>query len=229
MARNAIRHPLTRVEHSRSILGISPIEENVNPAQERIHRAALQLFAEKGDTRITVSELAQAAGIARGTIYNNLESPDTLFESVATQLTAEMHQRVALSSAGISDPVLRMACGLRFFVRRAHEEPSWGRFLTRFSFSHASLKGMWGGQPMTDVMDAMTRGRYSIRPEQITSAIALLAGAGLAAMFLVQDGHRTWREAGTDAAELVLRALGIPPDEARKLAAAELPPLLPLP
>lgn len=207
----------------------NPLPENVTPAQDRIHRAALQLFAEKGDSRITVSELAQAAGIARGTIYNNVESPDTLFESVATQLTAEMHQRVTASSVGIADPALRMACGLRFFVRRAHEEPHWGRFLTRFSFSHASLKAMWGGQPMEDVLAAMAQGRYAIRSEQAMSAIALIAGSGLAAMFLVQDGHRTWRDAGSDAAELVLRALGVAPDEAQRLATVELPPLLPIP
>lgn len=189
----------------------------------------MQLFAEKGDTRVTVSELAQAAGIARGTIYNNLESTETLFESVATQLTAEMHRRVTASSIDIADPVLRMACGLRFFVRRAHEEPHWGRFLTRFAFSNASLKAMWSGPPTSDVMAAMAQGRYAIRPEQVVSAIALLAGSGLAAMLLVQDGHRTWRDAGSDAAELVLRALGIPPDEARRLATVELPPLQPAP
>lgn len=194
--------------------------------QSRIHRAALQLFAEKGETRITVSELAQAAGIARGTIYNNLESTDTLFEDVAVHLTAEMHERITASTTQIVDPVQRMAFGLRFFVRRAHDDPHWGRFITRFGFSHASLKALWGGPPMADVMAAMAEGRYSIRPEQVMSAVALIAGSGLAAMLLVQDGHRTWRDAGSDAAELVLRALGIAPDEARRLATLELPPLL---
>lgn len=198
----------------------------MTPTQARIHRAALQLFADKGDTRITVSELAQAAGIARGTIYNNLESTDTLFEDVAVQLTAEMHERITASSTHIADPVQRMAFGLRFFVRRTHDEPHWGRFITRFGLSHASLKALWGGPPMADVMAAMAQGRYSIRPEQLMSAVALIAGSGLAAMLLVQDGHRTWRDAGSDAAELVLRALGIAPDEARRLATLELPPLL---
>jgi hypothetical protein len=44
-------------------------------------------------------------------------------------------------------------------------------------------------------------------------------------MFLVLEGHRGWRDAATDTAELVLRALGIPGDEAVKLATQELPAL----
>ena len=55
----------------------------LNPAQQRIHAAALKLFAERGVTQVNVSDLAQAAGVARGTIYNNLSNPDGLFEEVA--------------------------------------------------------------------------------------------------------------------------------------------------
>jgi hypothetical protein len=39
----------------------------------------------------------------------------------------------------------------------------------------------------------------------------------------VLDGHATWREIGSDTAELLLRALGIEADEAQRLARGELP------
>jgi len=44
-------------------------------------------------------------------------------------------------------------------------------------------------------------------------------------MVLVVEGHKTWRASGADAAELVLRALGVAPREAREIANLELPPL----
>ena len=44
-------------------------------------------------------------------------------------------------------------------------------------------------------------------------------------MFLVLEGHRARREAGSGAAELVLRALGVQADEARELSRTELPRL----
>ncbi len=53
----------------------------------------------------------------------------------------------------------------------------------------------------------------------------LLAGSVLSSIILVREGHKTWREAGSDAAELVLYALGVPRHEARAISQIELPPL----
>jgi AcrR family transcriptional regulator len=201
----------------------------MSPAKTRIHQAALRLFAEKGSTQISVSELAQAAGIARGTIYNNLDSPDLLFQSVAARLADEMHQRVVASFGGVPDPARRLANGIRFFIRRAHQEPHWGRFVSRFAFSNQALQGLWNGPPMRDVLLGMSLGRYDFKAEQLQSVIALVAGSVLSAMFLVLEGHSAWREAGSDAAELLLRGMGIPPQEARDIAHSELPQLPELP
>jgi len=79
----------------------------MSPAQTRIHQAALRLFAEKGSNQITVSELAQAAGIARGTIYNNLESPDLLFQSVA----ARTRNRIGAASSAASPSAMKRCRG----------------------------------------------------------------------------------------------------------------------
>ncbi|MCV9963223.1 hypothetical protein OIU34_15040 [Pararhizobium sp. BT-229] len=53
----------------------------------------------------------------------------------------------------------------------------------------------------------------------------MIAGTGLAALSLALPGHKTWRDAGSDAPEFVLRALEIEPEEARRIANLELPPL----
>jgi len=55
----------------------------------------------------------------------------------------------------------------------------------------------------------------------------MIGGSVLTAITLVQEGHRTWRDAGSDIAELALRALGLSKDEAKQLATVELPPLAP--
>lgn len=199
--------------------------EPMTAAQARIHRAALQLFAEKGATQITVSELAQAAGIARGTVYNNVPSPETLFARVASELAAEMTARVVASFTQSDEPPQRLANGIRFFIRRAHEEPHWGRFISRFAFNNDSLQSFWVGPPMRDVLEGLAQRRYDFRPEQLPSAMAMIAGSVLSSMFLVLEGHRTWRDAGSDTAELVLRGLGVDADDARRLSTADLPPL----
>jgi AcrR family transcriptional regulator len=191
----------------------------------RIHRAAFELFARKGETQVSISELAQAAGIARGTVYNHVPSPETLFETVAAQMAEEMHGRVLASFAGVADPAQRLAHGIRYFIRRAHEEPQWGRFFTRFAFSHDVQQDMWSGPTMRDVVVGMEQQRYHFLPTQLHSAIALIVGAVLASIVMVLDGRRTWRDAGSDTAELVLRGLGVEAAAARQYATADLLPL----
>nr|WP_205527266.1 TetR/AcrR family transcriptional regulator [Solimonas sp. K1W22B-7] len=199
----------------------------MSPAQKRIHQAALRLFAEKGTSEVTVGELAQAAGVARGTIYNNLESPDRLFEHVAAQLADEMDERIVASyaAAGIDDPALRLATGIRLYVRRAHDEPHWGRFLVHFAMTNESMRKVWMGPPMDDLVLGLQQKRYDFRPDQAATALGLLAGSTLAAIMLVLEGLRTWRDAGSDTVEMVLRGLGVGAEDARKLSVAELPPL----
>ena len=55
--------------------------------------------------------------------------------------------------------------------------------------------------------------------------LAFVGSATLAAMWLVLDGEKTWREAGSDAAEMMLRAIGVDAEEARAIALVDLPPL----
>jgi len=194
-------------------------------AQARIYDAAVQLFAERGVVPVNVSELAQFAGIARGTIYNNVPSPETLFEDVATRLGVEMHERVLLSFGPIEDPAHRLANGIRFFVRRAHEDRHWGRFVVRFSFSSESLRGMLSGPPAADLMRGLDAGRYHFDRDKLLSVTSMVAGTTVTAMFLVLDGLMTWRDAGSDAAALVLCALGLPQAEAAAIARLPLPDL----
>lgn len=196
-----------------------------SPTQRRIHQAALRLFAERGAIDLSISDLALEAGVARGTIYNNVPSMEQLFEAVAAHLGAEMHERVRRSFETLVDPAHRLANGIRFFIRRAHEEPQWGTFIHRFAMSNSSLREMFTSQATRDLLDGCASGRYSFRQDQLFSVITLISSSVLGAMFLVLEGHRGWRDAGADTAEFVLRALGVPADEAGRLATQELPAL----
>lgn len=197
----------------------------LTPAQRRLHKAALQLFAERGVSQINVGELAQAAGVARGTVYNNLTDIDGLFSAVATQLSSEMSERIAVGVRALEDPAHRLANGIRFFARRAHEEPHWGRFICRFSLNSTLLQDIWTGQPAKDLIEGLELGRFHFQQEQLVSVFALLAGAVLGSIFLVLEGQKTWRESGADAAEFFLVAIGVPRGDAKVLAGQDLPAL----
>ena len=197
-------------------------------ARQRIHGAAMKLFAEHGATKVNVSELAEAAGMARGTVYSHVPDVDRLFEEVAAQLAREMTGRVMAGLLGVTDPARRLAIGVRQYIRRAHDEPLWGRFMSRFGLSPALTRELLASDPAADLREGIDSGRYRIGREQLDTMVGLLVGGALAAMLPVLDGRATWRQAGSDTAELLLVALGIARDEARAIAQAELPPLPPI-
>lgn len=199
----------------------------VNQARRRIHAAAMKLFAERGVTKVNISELASAAGMARGTIYSHVPDVDGLFEEVAAQLAREMTERVVAGFAGITDPAQRLAIGVRQYIRRAHEEPLWGRFMSRFGLSPAVMQALLASDPLADLQTGIESGRYRIGREQLPAMVGLLFGGTLAAMLPVLDGRSTWRDAGSNTAELLLVALGLERDEAKALARNELQPLTP--
>lgn len=201
----------------------------LSPSRARLHAAALRLFAERGPGEVNVSELAAAAGVARGTVYNNLANPDDLFGEVAAALAHEMYARVTATSTGLTDPAARVATGMRLFVRRAALEPDWGRFLTRFGHSSEMLRRILDAPPSADLRAGVAAGRFDPGPAAERDLAGLTNGLALAAMHSVLAGHQGWREAGSNAAFLALRALGLAAPEARAIAETELPDLAPLP
>ena len=200
-------------------------QPGLTPAQRRIYRAALYLFAEKGVTQVSVRELAEQAGVARGTVYNHVDSVETLFEQVSEALTREMNQRIVQSFRHSHDSDSRLATAIRLYIKRAHEEPAWGQFISRFGFTSPPLRRLGAGAPVQLLLDGIQRGHYQVRTDQLSAVITMIGSSVLGAIYLVRQGVRTWRDAGSDCAELVLRSLGVAPERAQQLAQGELPAL----
>ena len=194
--------------------------------QFRIHEAAMRLFARLGACRVNISDLAEEAGVARGTVYNAVPNPDRLFEDVAGDLAGEMQERIRVSIGDDGDAAHRLSCGIRLFLRRAHEEPQWGRFIVHFGFSNKSLRGLLTASSTEDIVKAIDSGRYRISQDQVTSMVAMIGGATLSGMMLVLEGYKSWREAGSEIAELILVSLGVDRAEAAEIARSELPALI---
>ena len=78
---------------------------------------------------------------------------------------------------------------------------------------------------MEDINAGIADGRYEIGAASIDSIASLVVGATVSAMWMVLEGHQTWRDAGTSTAGLLLRAMGIDPAEAHEICTADLPDL----
>ena len=70
-----------------------------------IIQAAMKVFAQKGFANTKMSDIAEAAKIGKGTIYEYFKSKDEIFEYVFTHFMESMETVVAKSIFKITDPV----------------------------------------------------------------------------------------------------------------------------
>jgi AcrR family transcriptional regulator len=77
----------------------SPFQEQlVKTRQELILNAATEVFAQKGFARATTRDVAKAAGIAEGTIYNYFENKTALLLGILNRLNESERREQDLSS-----------------------------------------------------------------------------------------------------------------------------------
>jgi AcrR family transcriptional regulator len=199
----------------------------VNAIDERVSTAAMRLFAQRGATEVSMSELAVEARVARGTLYRNIGSTELLYTRLIETMAPQLHSQIAagLDQIGATDPAVRLASGLRLLVRLASDDPVTGKFLVRFGLSDESLNALLTGPPMRDIEAGIAAGRYQLSPASTLAAASMISGATVSAMRMAIEGHLGWRDAGSSTAELVLRALGVAAQEAAEIAQVELPTL----
>lgn len=189
--------------------------------RNRIQAAARFAFSEHG-MAVQIDDVIRLAGISRGTFYNYFDSVDALFEHVAAEMATDMGERIHGKLAEIEDVAIRVAQGIRHFCLRAHKERDWGLFLAHFGLSAELLQTAIRETALSDIESGIASGRFRLRPDQAEAALALITGATLAAMKLILSGVEAPVRAGTDLAELSLRALGLEAIEAEELAKAPL-------
>ena len=72
--------------------------------RDRINRAALELFAEKGVDQTTIGDIARGAGISEGAIYRHYPSKDELIWQLFSSNYAALAERLDMLQAREADP-----------------------------------------------------------------------------------------------------------------------------
>jgi AcrR family transcriptional regulator len=84
--------------------------------------AGLDLLADRPIDAIAIDELVARAGVAKGSFFNHFGDKPGFARALSGRVRAALEARVTAANAGIEDPVLRLAGGMREAVRFALEE-----------------------------------------------------------------------------------------------------------
>ncbi len=102
-------------------------ERRKSETRERIFRAALKLFAERGFFRTTVEDITEAADVGKGTFFSYFPSKEHVFEMMhEVQLSKVMHAETEAKSG--NRPIYDV---LRQFMQKIAEEPGRSQLVAR--------------------------------------------------------------------------------------------------
>lgn len=151
--------------------------------RQAIFEATLELVAEKGFAATTVDDIAEHAGVAKGTVYYHFNSKAELVEALIVQRLAPLSDRF-LEAVGVSldpDEQLRsIVCAMLEFIRTDHafakvlvvemwrEDRVWRSTVTALRDDALDV--------LRDVIDAgIALGEFTVEVDSAMSATALFA------------------------------------------------------
>jgi AcrR family transcriptional regulator len=185
----------------------------------RLLESALLVFAHKGPHAVIEDVIAQA-GMARGSFYNYFRTNEELLDAVAGEINDELLRVIDPVVQHYPDPAERIACGARLVLRAVQRFPLIGTFMARLPFPTANDSLLALGFLERDVASGIASGRF--RGVSLRVAATVVLGVMLGAAYATARGP-----SGTDyldgSVRAVLRALGLPDDEAVRLATLPLP------
>lgn len=184
-------------------------------------RAAQKLIAE-GRTNVPILEITQAADVGMGSFYNHFETKEQLFEAAVEAVTDGYGQLLDDLTADIEDPAEVFACSFRLTGRLNRREPELSRVLLKNVLRLLSADSGLAPRARRDIAAAVEAGRFDV--EDLDVAVTMTAGALLALGQLLHDQPERDVETTTDqVTEDLLRMLGVPRRQARRICSLPLP------
>lgn len=114
--------------------------------------AAIEVFSRNGFQNSTISEIAQKANVAEGTIYQYFRNKEDLFFSIPIDKTKEFYKELELHLQGINGAVNKIRKFVWYYLYHLQENPEYARALMlemRVNRNFAKAKAFEAYRPLT--------------------------------------------------------------------------------
>ena len=184
--------------------------------------AAVRLIGEGRGDRASIAEITEEADIGFGSFYNHFDSKERLFQTASEEVLERWGQLIDRASAGLTDPAELFAVGTRITGRLGWTHPDIAGFLTGTGMNVLDITIGLVPRALRDIEAGQAAGRFTVSDAEI--ALSAAAG-GMLGLFRMRQRHpeRVTGATVDQLAEADLRMLGVPADEAARLAALPLP------
>ncbi|GAB7185252.1 DNA-binding protein AcrR family [Kitasatospora sp. Ki12] len=184
--------------------------------------AARQILAETGETSASIQEIAERADVGFGTFYNHFETKNDLFDAAVGDALEEYGQLLDSVTEGIDDPAAVFAISVRLTLRLAASHPEITQILRLRGLPHINAATGLGPRALRDLEVGKASGRFTFDDPLV--ALSAVGGA-LIGLLQLNSARDLGAAAGEQTAEMILRMLGLPAEEACEIATGPLPDL----
>ena len=176
----------------------------------------------KGAAATTILDITEEADVGFGTFYNYFDSKDAILAAASAEAVESHGAALDRLTAALADDAEIIAICIRHTARMVDVDPIWAGFTVQSGLSEEQMAAGLGHRLVRDIQRGMERGRF---PRADVTLLSHALGAAVSVVMRGKLRGRLGADADEDLAALVLRMLGIPPDEARTVAARPLPPV----
>ena len=100
-----------------------------NIKRQFIIHAAIEVFSRNGFQNSTISEIAQRANVAEGTIYQYFKNKEDLFFSIPVEKTKEFYKELGLHLQGITGATNKIRKYIWYYLYHLKMNPEYARTL----------------------------------------------------------------------------------------------------
>jgi AcrR family transcriptional regulator len=185
--------------------------------------AAVPVLGTEGGRLATVDSVYVAAGMARGTFYNHFSGREEFIEAAAFELSHTFNCALEEALPRNASAAVRASIWIRHYLRRVRGDRQWGWALVNTSLNGRRVFGEESYNEARNTIELGCKtGMFKVGNHQ--AALDLALGSVLvSAMTILQEPTQPDHPEAT--AELVLRSLGVPGNQAQRIVNAELPEL----
>ncbi|MBK7283804.1 MAG: TetR/AcrR family transcriptional regulator [Sphingomonadales bacterium] len=126
----------------------------LSPSVIRILSGALDAIASRGVKRLSMSDIIDASGVSRGTLYRYFSNKDEVLVAVAEFVCVGFENGVREAGDGIADPMARFKSVMRFYARYTEENSPGRIFEVEPAFHLAFFRSRFGRYKLA-VLDAL--------------------------------------------------------------------------
>ena len=200
----------------------SRLERRKAQTRRKLLDAARAMLAEGSTHQSSIQDITEAADVGFGTFYNHFSSKAELFDAAVEDALEEMGELLDKLSCDLEDPAAAFAQSVRLAGCLARLRPEVAQVMVRHGVGYVDSERGLGPRALRDITAGIAAGRFHAPSPQL--ALAVTAGALLATLYKsLTDSAFTDDSVYDQLAEHLLCMLGVPVDEAHRLATVPLP------